>query len=155
MHLQHLLGLGVKGTLYWTPRSRPYAISAEYLGSWCLNSRDEATAAAPDRQKAEEDRMKRRFSAQELYELRNLIPIDLLIKNQLVIPIRKSEGLFRFLCPLCGGFQTATNPKTNLARCFGCKENFNTIDMVMLCRKIDFVESVRFLKNLAEKKGLL
>lgn len=99
--------------------------------------------------------MKRKFSAQELYELRNFIPIDLLIENQLVIPIKKTEGLFRFLCPLCGGFQTATNPKTNLARCFGCEKNFNTIDMVMLCRRMEFVESVRFLKNLAEKKAML
>ena len=155
MHLQHRLGLGVNKALYWTPRSRPYAIFVGYLGYWSLNFLDEATAAVPDRLKAQEDRMKERFSAQQLYKLRNLIPIDLLIENQLVIPIKRTEGLFRFLCPICGGFHSSTNPKTNLARCFDCKENFNTIDMVMLWRRMDFVESVRFLKNLAEKKGLL
>ena len=36
---------------------------------------------------------------------------------------------------------------TNLARCFHCEENFNTIDLVMTIRKLDFVESVRFLQD--------
>lgn len=90
--------------------------------------------------------MNRRFSAQELFELRNFIPIHTLIERQLMIPSKFSEGFFRFLCPLCNEFQTSTNPKTNLARCFRCERNFNTIDMVMLCRKSGFVESVKFLQ---------
>lgn len=89
--------------------------------------------------------MKRRFSDQQLYELRNLIPIDWLIENQLLIPCKFSEGFLRFLCPLCGEFRTATHVKTNLARCFRCEKNFNTIDLVMACRDLSFVESVEFL----------
>lgn len=92
--------------------------------------------------------MKRRFTGHELFKLRNLIPIDTLIGEQLNIPSKISEGYFRFLCPICNEFQTATNPKTNLARCFLCEKNFNPIDLVMIVKDIGFVESVRYLKNL-------
>jgi len=95
--------------------------------------------------------MKRRFSDRQLYELRNLIPIDWLIEKQLLIPCKFSDGFFRFLCPLCGEFRTATHAKTNLARCFRCEKNFNTIDMVMVCRDLSFVESVEFLKTCQSK----
>jgi hypothetical protein len=105
------------------------------------------------------EEMKRRFSAQQLYQLRNSIPIDVLIEKKLLIPCKQSEGFFRFLCPLCGEFQTATMKKTNLARCFRCEKNFNTIDLVMLCTNTDFVESVKFLitylQNLTAKRDPL
>lgn len=94
--------------------------------------------------------MNRRFSSQELFALRNHISIDDLIGKCLMLPSRFSEGFFRFLCPLCNEFQTAINPKTNLARCFRCERNFNTIDMVMICRKMNFVESVKYLKAYQE-----
>lgn len=94
--------------------------------------------------------MNRRFSSKELFAIRNYIPIDEFIEKCLMIPVRFSEGFFRFLCPVCNEFQTATNPQTNLARCFRCERNFNTIDMVMICRKMDFVKSVKFLKTYHE-----
>ncbi len=89
--------------------------------------------------------MKRRFSAQQLYQLRNFIPIDVLIAEKLLIPCKQSDGHLRFLCPLCREFQTATMQKTNLARCFRCEKNFNTIDLVMLWQNTDFVQSAKFL----------
>jgi len=92
---------------------------------------------------------KRHFTNHELYILRNDIPIDALIEKTLYIPSRIEEGFFRFLCPLCNQFNTAVNPETNLARCFRCEQNFNTIDLVILIRKSDFVESVRFLKSVS------
>ncbi len=92
--------------------------------------------------------MGKRFSSQELYEFRNLIPIDVLIEKELAIPSKISEGTFRFLCPLCNEFQTAVNPKTNLSRCFRCEKNFNTIDMVMICHNTDFVSSVKYLQTI-------
>jgi reverse gyrase len=67
-----------------------------------------------------------------------------------MLPAKVNGGFFRFLCPLCSGFETATNPKTNLARCFSCERNFNTIDMMMICRKMNFVESVKYLKTYHE-----
>jgi len=89
----------------------------------------------------------RRFSHEELYALRNQIPVAILIEKGLGIPSRTTEGLFRFLCPLCHGFNTAVNPKTNLARCFGCQKNFNTIDLVMLVKKTSFVNTIHFLEH--------
>lgn len=92
--------------------------------------------------------MNRRFSTQELFELRNNVPIDALIANALNIPVKYSDGLFRFLCPICKEFQTATNNSTNLARCFRCEKNFNPIDLVMIAKGFRFVESVNWLKQL-------
>ncbi|MCK5165017.1 MAG: hypothetical protein KAQ72_14925 [Desulfobacula sp.] len=88
------------------------------------------------------------FSSQELYRLRNSIPIDVLIDKELAIPSKNIEGYFRFLCPLCNEFQTAVNPKTNLGRCFRCEKNFNTIDMVMAWHSIGFVDSVKYLQTI-------
>lgn len=90
--------------------------------------------------------MKRRFTGDELFKLRNFIPIDRLIEDDLNIPSKQIEGFFRFLCPLCNEFQTATNPATNLARCFLCERNFNPIDLVMVVKGMGFIESVNYLK---------
>ena len=92
--------------------------------------------------------MGKHFSSQELYELRNSIPMDGLIERELGIPSKISEGVFRFLCPLCNEFQTAINSKTNLGRCFRCEKNFNTIDMVMVWHNIGFLDSVKYLQTL-------
>lgn len=92
--------------------------------------------------------MTRRLSAQFLRTLRNDIPIDQLIASVLAIPNKTSEGYFRFLCPLCSDFHTAINPKTNLARCFRCKKNFNTIDIVMIDSNSSFLDAVHLLKSI-------
>ena len=81
-----------------------------------------------------------------LKRLRNDIDIDLVIKR-LRLETRSSQKIFRFRCPLCHGFHTATNPKTNLARCFDCRINFNPIDLVMAATARSFVQTVEFLKN--------
>lgn len=91
------------------------------------------------------------FSSSQLYALRNQISVQVLIEKTLNIPCRVTKGCFRFLCPLCSGFDTAVNPKTNLARCFRCEKNYNTIDLVMLTRQTDFVQSVKFLKAIHQK----
>ena len=88
-----------------------------------------------------------RFSNEELYALRNKIPVSILIEKALGISCRTTEGVFRFLCPLCNEFNTAVHSKTNLARCFLCQKNFNTIDLVMLVKKTDFVNTIHFLKD--------
>ena len=94
------------------------------------------------------DPRKRRFTGHQLFKLRNLVPIDMLIREPLKIPSKMSEGYLRFLCPLCGEFQTATNAKTNLARCFRCEKNFNPIDLVMVVKAVGFIQSVQYLKKL-------
>lgn len=90
--------------------------------------------------------MQKGFTGAELFSLRNDIPINTLINEHLKIPSKISDGYFRFVCPLCGESLTATNPKTNLARCFRCERNFNTIDIVMIVLNYNFIESVSFLK---------
>jgi DNA primase len=104
--------------------------------------------------------MSRRYSKNLLRRLRNEIPIALLIADLLTMPNKVSEGYFRFLCPICSEFNTATNQKTNLARCFRCKKNFNPIDMVMEVKRVGFVDAVEYLNGILcrrskFKKGLL
>jgi len=89
----------------------------------------------------------KKFSSCELFELRNTIPIESLIREELPIPFKISEGVFRFLCPI----QTSVNPKNNLARCFRCERNFNAIDLVIEYQGFGFKESVVFLKQLLDK----
>lgn len=91
---------------------------------------------------------KRRVTKQELFILRNHVDINKVIETHLMIPSTCSEGYLRFQCPLCSAFHTATNPKTNLARCFRCNKNFNSIDMVMLVNRTNFLETVAFLQGL-------
>ncbi len=92
--------------------------------------------------------MKAKFSSRELFDLRNNMPVDMLIMDKLQIPSKIRDGFFRFLCPICNEFQTAVNPNTNLARCFRCEKNFNTIDLVMTVKGYGFKDSVLFLKKL-------
>lgn len=95
---------------------------------------------------------KTQYTCNELFVLRNHIPVDSLIEK-LGIPSKMSEGGFRFCCPVCKKFDTGVNRKTNLARCFACEKNYNTIDLVMLVKRSDFIHSVKFLKTIYEQKN--
>ena len=90
---------------------------------------------------------KPRFSKEELFRIRNQIAIDEVIEHIVDLPCKMREGHVRFVCPLCSEANTATNPKTNLARCFRCQRNFNPIDMVMLVLGTSFVDAVGRLKE--------
>jgi predicted RNA-binding Zn-ribbon protein involved in translation (DUF1610 family) len=93
------------------------------------------------------DKKLERFSAEQLRTLRNEIPIQILIERELKMPCKYSEGVFRFLCPLCGEFMASVKKETNLARCFVCHKNINTIEIVMYDKKWKFVESVKYLQK--------
>ncbi len=67
--------------------------------------------------------------------------------NVLAMPSKFTDGYLRFCCPLCSEFVTATSSKTNLGRCFRCNKNFNTIDLVMMDKKLNFVDAVKFLQQ--------
>lgn len=99
--------------------------------------------------------MKRRVPKHLLFVMRNKIPVDQLISEVLLLPCKNSEGFWRFLCPQCHEFRTAANKRTNLARCFLCKRNFNPIDIVMVVKGCDFLEAVDFLKRVLIKDQLL
>ena len=88
-----------------------------------------------------------RLSAARLSYLRNKIPIADVIQHRLGLSTHYRSQLLRFSCPLCRGFDTATNPATNLARCFRCQKNFNPIDMVMIVANCSFLDAVKFLEK--------
>ena len=92
--------------------------------------------------------MSERFPSDFLRSLRNDIPINDLIRMRPDLPSKEREGFLRFLCPLCSEFHTATNPKTNLARCFRCRKNFNPIDLLMAVEPCRFVDAVKILAPL-------
>lgn len=95
--------------------------------------------------------MAARITEAELRRLRNDIDVEKLIRH-LGIPSKRRDGYFRFLCPICSDFHTATNPRTNLGRCFRCCENFNPIDLVMRLEQLSFREAVLFLRPLCRKQ---
>jgi hypothetical protein len=88
-----------------------------------------------------------RLSSQALYALRNHINIERLMTQVLHMTTHEINGRVRFQCPLCARFHTATHPNTNLARCFDCRKNFNTIELVMAVRHIRFLEAVALLQR--------
>jgi hypothetical protein len=90
--------------------------------------------------------MSKYFSQQLLYRLRNEITVPELLIS-LDWPHKWREGRFCFLCPRCNEFLTATNPRTNLGRCFHCQTNFNPIDLVLIINDCDFVTAVHFLEG--------
>jgi len=92
--------------------------------------------------------MAKRYPKEFLRMLRNEIPIAILICDLLKLESKLSEGYFRFLCPICSCFNTATSQKTNLARCFRCEKNFNPIDMVMEVKRVGFVDAVEYLNGI-------
>jgi hypothetical protein len=85
------------------------------------------------------------YTSALLRSLRNQISIGKVITSMLNMETKPACKLLRFRCPGCHNFHTATNSKTNLARCFDCKRNFNPIDMVMAVGNVSFTEAVEFL----------
>jgi hypothetical protein len=80
--------------------------------------------------------------------LRNDLPMDFTIQ-QLGNkgPCSKmAEGRLRFICPNCGEFRAAINPRNNLAHCFGCGKNINNIDL-LLSGGHEFKAAVALLEN--------
>lgn len=96
--------------------------------------------------------MTRKISKDELFRLRNHLPINEII-TVLDLPSKIRDGHLRFLCPLCSEFLTAYNPRTNLARCFRCQKNFNPIDLIMVVKGYNFRKAVEFLQDLEQSPG--
>lgn len=96
--------------------------------------------------------MARRYAPGLLRSLRNDIDIQHVIAEVLDWPSKESEGYFRFLCPICSDFNSATNPKTNLGRCFRCQRNFNPIDFVMVANECTFIDAVEFLRHVKDRR---
>ena len=91
--------------------------------------------------------MAKHYSKSFLKMLRNEIPINAVIQDLLNLEVQNTDQIFRFRCPQCFNFHTATNPETNLARCFDCQNNFNPIDLLMSVENCSFIDAVESLKD--------
>lgn len=94
-----------------------------------------------------------RVSASQLYRLRNHVSIVTVISDYLELPTKHREGFLRFVCPDCGEFNTAINSATNLARCFTCQRNYNTIDIVMRVQRLSFIATVNLLSSMLTEQS--
>ncbi len=99
---------------------------------------------APATEPSETPTMPRRVD--NLQALRNDIDIRTVLTD-LGIPTRERGSRLSFRCPKCTEFHTATNCRTNLARCFRCQKNFNPIDLVMAEKRSTFLEAVAYLES--------
>lgn len=90
--------------------------------------------------------MSRCYSDDYLRSLRNEISFADLF-GALHWPHKQRNRQLVFVCPLCRETQSAVNPRTNLARCFRCEQNFNPIDFTMAARECDFVAAVQYLET--------
>jgi hypothetical protein len=89
--------------------------------------------------------MPRYFPDEFLRRLRNQIAFGPLFEH-LNWPHKQRHNQLAFLCPRCGEYHSAVNPRTNLARCFQCETNFNPIDFTIAVQSCDFVQAVQYLQ---------
>ncbi|MBN2490819.1 MAG: hypothetical protein JXQ29_08225 [Planctomycetes bacterium] len=68
------------------------------------------------------------------------------LRKRGALPWETRGGYLRFRCGQCHAFDTATHPQTNLARCFRCGQNFNSIDLVMAIRRVPFLDAAPYLR---------
>jgi hypothetical protein len=88
-----------------------------------------------------------RIPADELREIRNAIPLHLVMKR-LGYEVWFREHAWRFRCPRCHGSDTSISKVTNLGRCFTCSINYNTIDATMIAKDKTFLEALTLLRSL-------
>lgn len=87
-----------------------------------------------------------------LRRLRNEIDFDQLFRY-LRWPNKRRDGKLTFVCPQCGESQTSVHRKTNLARCFRCKTNWNPIDFTIAAYRIEFLEAIGRIEHLLPPGG--
>ncbi len=104
--------------------------------------------------------MSQRISPEALRALRNELGINSVI-HALQIPWRRDDMKLRFICPQCNGLDTSVHTEANLARCFSCHRNFNSIDLVMtkkgypFRKSVDWLEAVRRILQTEDGRSLL
>ena len=88
------------------------------------------------------------ISAKLLRRLRNDLPMAFVIAalGRDGPPSKVRNGRFCFLCPHCNEMLAYVNPRNNLAHCFHCNANLNTIDL-LLELGYDFNSAVEMLER--------
>lgn len=89
--------------------------------------------------------MSTRFTKEFLFKVRNRINLELVVSEVLKIESYTENGIFRFRCTDCKQYSAAVNLKNNLARCFSCCKNFNSIDLVIKEKNITFKNAVNLI----------
>ena len=93
------------------------------------------------------------LDAEHLRRLRNEVPFPRLL-DELQWPWKKRyDGVILFVCPKCSESLTSVNPKTNLARCFPCRMNWNPIDFLEYTTPMEFRQVVAYLDRLLPRQG--
>lgn len=87
------------------------------------------------------------FSDTLLFQIRNNIKVQDVLKYVLKQKILAQNSTTKFKCPLCKNWDTGINKNANLARCFECQRNFNSIDLVITFHQCSFVQAVTFLQD--------
>jgi hypothetical protein len=91
------------------------------------------------------------YSPEYLRRLRNEVPWpELLVKLKWNHKTR--EGRLVFQCPQCQEMLTSVNTRTNLGRCFLCKENWNPIDFTIEAWQLEFRSAVVVLEPLLQSR---
>ncbi len=93
--------------------------------------------------------MNQKISGLELRAFRN----DLSTREVLFalrIPWKMDDMKLRFVCPDCKSLDASLHPTVNMGRCFACRRNYNTIDLVMSQRKCGFKTAVEWLRALRD-----
>lgn len=85
------------------------------------------------------------YTTQQLRDLRNNIPIHNLIAK--LLPTKWIEGRFRVLCPRCNEMAHTKVLQNNTLMCFACKKYWNTIELLMECKQISFIDAVSKLRQ--------
>jgi Zn finger protein HypA/HybF involved in hydrogenase expression len=87
------------------------------------------------------------YSKDALTKIRYNLNIKFLVCNVLNLEHKEDAKTkyLRFICPKCNEMNCSIHYKTNLCRCFTCKQNFNTIDLTMICKNISFKNAVNLL----------
>lgn len=83
-----------------------------------------------------------------LRRLRNDLPLAVVIAalGRDGPPSKVRDGRFVFLCPHCSEMLVYVNPRNNLAHCFACHRNLNTIDLLRVLG-YDFPSAVALLEE--------
>lgn len=91
------------------------------------------------------------YDPEYLRRLRNEIRWPELLKRMNWLH-KMREGRLVFQCPKCNETLTGVNDRTNLGRCFRCKENWNPIDFTMEAWNLEFKSAVVVLEPLLPKR---
>ena len=86
----------------------------------------------------------RRVHPEDVKRIRNEVPVQEVLGE--LRPHTPPIGA-RLACPACGAYHAKVKRETNLLRCFGCKQNWNPIDLLVTYGGLSFPAAVERLRR--------